>query len=292
MNIIILSSTHDAAGVNIQLKLIDIFEKTDLQFDNHVVYKKEYPNSTAYLILTNQQITHAECIDTRIREELQIKADILLFATKHASKSEIPSYCVHTQGNWNQADLGGNPQEVASCPVVLKNALYRNLHQHNLQRFDVVNEATHHGPTVKTPSVFIEIGSIAKQWNDDACGKAIANTIDQTLTTYDGEHSSTPVIFGIGGNHTCINYNELSKENVVLLGHVCPSFHVDAVTVDVLKQAFEKHTIEPIITIDWKSLKSNQRVILIEKLESAGLKYKRLKEVKTQFREDLSANPE
>lgn len=219
-------------------------------------------------------------------EHFQSKAKIIVFVTKHDSVSKIPSFCVHTQGNWGNAELGGKPQTIAPCPVVLKNKLYVNLTKvaNQLQpSYDVVNEATHHGPDLNIPCVFIEIGSTINEWEIPLNAQVITQTIHQTLQEYVDETSNIPCYFGIGGPHTCTNFNSLAAQEKILLGHVCPNYAIMDVTPNLINQAINKHSIRPKIVVDWKALNSAQRSHITKILEECNITFIKLKELKKQL---------
>jgi len=76
------------------------------------------------------------------------------------SKNNIPAITAHFTGNFSsEARLGGNGKEVAiSCPGLLSDYM-KNLWslKNEIEEFDIVIEATHHGPTsLDKPLIFIE----------------------------------------------------------------------------------------------------------------------------------------
>ena len=103
MNIAIIIDKKDPAGINIRNKLIsqEVFMPINLYFEEEKVYK--YDN--AYLLMANK-ILDKNSICHEIKEVLDIDPQLLIFATKHASKSGIPSLTAHTPGNWDIAEMG------------------------------------------------------------------------------------------------------------------------------------------------------------------------------------------
>ena len=71
---------------------------------------------------------------------------------------------------------------------------------------ELTMEATHHGPFVDKPAVFVEIGSTEKEWNDKNNGKIIAETI---MSGLNDENENYKIAVGIGGGHYCNNFNKL-----------------------------------------------------------------------------------
>lgn len=297
--IALLASTQDAASMNVYNILSSNsleWKPTPIEFEETTVYVKEFPHYYAYLLLTPNKSVYVEHIDVEIEDALSTPIDALIFLTKHDSKSGRPSFSVHTQGNWNKNELGGNPKEIAVCPVILKHILFKQLELQNtkskLDGFEVVNECTHHGPSIAVPSMFIEIGSTQKEWVDANAGEVLANALNAGLTIYSGEldanYATKPTIIGLGGTHTCSNFARLVSEEKVLLSHVCPTYAIDTLTADMIKQAISKSTttntiMQPLIVIDWKGMSAPQREHVIALLTSENMQYIRISELKTQL---------
>ena len=114
MSISIVASSKDPAGINIRNNLLELFDfgKIGEKFDGNDVYQRD----NIRLYLTNNDLVYSENIDKKI------DADFLIFASKHRSKENTPSFAVHAIGNWGEARLGG--KEKLLCPssaVLLKN---------------------------------------------------------------------------------------------------------------------------------------------------------------------------
>ena len=90
--IAIISSSKDSAGINIRNNLIGLFDfkENNEKFENNTVYQN---NKNIKLYLTNQDLIFAENIDKKI------PADVFIFASKHRSKENTPSFAVHPIGN-------------------------------------------------------------------------------------------------------------------------------------------------------------------------------------------------
>jgi len=262
MKLVCVCSSDDEAGLNISRHLPPTLQTITLQ----------------------QPTIFAEHIDQTLQ------ADVIIFITKHDSQSKIPSFCVHTQGNWSSNDLGGQPYSIGRCPIVLKNKLYATLSKRaSHSQYDVVNEATHHGPELTTPSVFIEIGSTPTEWAMPENGKLIASVIKEVLDTYTGEHNpqQTNCVFGIGGTHTCANWNTLAANETILLGHVCPNYKVLDLTVDTLLQGMNRNTLPCQVVVDWKALNAQQRAHVTQTCELAQVSFIKLKELKNSLLKSL-----
>src|SRR3989344_5701659 len=163
-HIAIISSSKDPAGINIRNNLIELFnfEKNSEEFDDNDVYQYDkIQNKAIKLYLTNQDLIFAEHLDKRIN------ADVFIFASKHRSKENTPSFAVHPIGNWNKADFGGEEKKLCPASAILLKNIFIGLNNIAKDRdYELTMEATHHGTFIKKPSVFVEIGSTEKEWKD------------------------------------------------------------------------------------------------------------------------------
>src|SRR3989344_5739913 len=153
----IISSLKDPASLNIRNNLINnfSFEKTNEKFDNNDVLQYKTENKILKLYTINDKLIHAENIDKKI------SADFFIFASKHVSKENTPAFTVHPIGNWSKADYGG--KEGKLCPssaLMLKNMFLELVKNAKCKEdYEMTFEATHHGPYLEKPVLFIEIGS-------------------------------------------------------------------------------------------------------------------------------------
>lgn len=214
--------------------------------------------------------------DSLYADDVETKGDIIIFATRHSSEQQKPCLCVHTPGNWSTAELGGQDSKLCISPATLQTESYLKLKENNTLDFEVTNEATHHGPLMDKPCMFIEIGSTQLQWENRQAGQIIAKTI---MNLANKKLIKKKPIFGIGGPHYCNNFNKLIERSDYALGHVCPKYMLDKLTPELIRQAMDKTYEEsPEVVLDWKGLgKYKQHVI--EMIEELGLNYKKIKEL-------------
>jgi D-aminoacyl-tRNA deacylase len=134
--------------------------------------------------------------------------------------------------------------------------------------FDTIHEATHHGPDVETPSVFIEIGSTGEEWIRIDAAQNLVDALVATITNYQGEKSTVPVVFGIGGLHSCSNFNKYSAAGQILLGHVAPTYVLENITKDTIEHAIKRTTLPQLVVVDTKALNSALKSKVLTLLES------------------------
>lgn len=279
MKIAIVCFTGDSASMTIKNSLLPSFEKSNLFFDSYEVCKKDFQNQL-YLFTTDKESIYYEDLDMQLKSQTNLRFDLIIFATKHQSKSGINSLSCHAPGNWAKAEYGGIDEKVCiSSPNVLK-AFYQNLQLFNSTAktdYEVILECTHHGPYIETPCAFIEIGSNEESWKNRTAGDVISKTILNTLPNLTLE-TTKDVAVGFGGLHHAPEFAKRLERNECLVSHVCPKYMLDSVTIDAISFAITR-SVPPanLILLDWKGLGKNKEKIL-ELCKSTGLKIKKTKE--------------
>lgn len=266
-NIAIIASSKDTAGLNIGNSLIKLFdfENIDEKFDNNNILQfNKIKNKVIKLYLINEDLIFAENIDKKI------DADAFIFASKHRSRENTPSFTVHPIGNWGKAEFGGREKSLCPSSAVLLKNLFIELNENaKLSNYEITLEATHHGPYVEKPAVFVEIGSTEKEWNETKNGEIIAKTIMSALKN---ENKNYNIAVGIGGPHYCSNFNKIVLGTDIAISHICPKYHLGNLNEELIRQSMEK-TAEKVdfMLLDWKGLgKEKQRILgLLQKLNLA-----------------------
>lgn len=265
----------DLAGQNIKDKLINNFnfKQSKEVFNDLPVY--ELKNAKIYAV--KEKTVYVENLHE------QIFADFFIFATTHFSKSGIPSLTVHPIGNWASADLGGRPKLlVPTDAVIMKKALLFLDKINTLKDFAVAQEATHHGPYLEKPSLFIEIGSGEDQWKNQEAGRIIAECIvkiieDNESPTANREPQTAnlvPVV-GLGGLHIHQQFEKFRRITKYAFGHVCPQYNVANFDEEMLKQALEKSNAK-LVVYDHKSVgNAESKNRLIDLLKKSGIEFKK-----------------
>lgn len=275
MRYAIIMSTQDPAGMNIKTNLLVTGEFTELAdvFDGHQVF--EHRSRNARLYTTDRQCIHAEHIDR------DINAQYFIFATRHRAKSGIPSLTVHAPGNWADAQLGGSPRKVSvPMPNHMKEALkfmIRDAHDQEEKSFEIVQEATHHGPDIDKPCMFIEVGSDEKGWEDPAAGKIVAKAIIHIITA---QIEQGKTAFVIGGGHYSKIAQKLMRDSEYAVGHVCPKHSLVHLDHAMLVHAMEKSGPAATVVLDWKGLgqEKNRIIQLLDEHKIHYIRSDRLEE--------------
>jgi D-aminoacyl-tRNA deacylase len=255
----IITSKCCPAGTNIRTNLLRLFPfEQEGTFDSNPVHRLD--NVVLYTI-DELHIT-AEHLDKKIN------AEKFIFATTHRSRDQKPSLCVHSIGNWNTASLGGRVATlVPPMPDEMKEAL-RFLDNNKPAEFEVTMEATHHGPYLERPAMFIEIGSTEKEWTMSSVGSIIARAIMRTVEKR--KHYAARLL--LGGTHYNHAALKIMLRSDLAVGHICPKHALEFLNKDLLAQTTTD------ILLDWKGL-GHHKERVIQLLVKNNRTYKKTKEV-------------
>ena len=269
---LIVASKKDKAGINITTNLsqfrknplISSIQKQDSGFDFYFV---------------EEEIIFTENLDI---EKIN-KYDFIIFASKHKSEKGGRTLTVHASGNFRNADLGGEIGKVCKSSALFQKQIFeklkKNTEEHNL-KYDVTLEATHHGPLIDKPCVFIEIGSTENEWVNRKAGFIIAKTISEVIQEFK-ENPYNEIAIGIGGPHYCPNFNKIQLNSNIAISHIIPSY-VFPLTEEMVKEAIEKTEEEiDFAVLDWKGLgNAEQRQETLDILDKLYLRYEKTSDVK------------
>jgi D-aminoacyl-tRNA deacylase len=204
----------------------------------------------------------------------EIHAERFIFLSKHSSSKGIVSFTSHALGNWSDSnEFGGEPKELGiASPKYMLRFLKAMDKCKSVTSIPVTYEATHHGPFLRKPSLFIEIGPI----NEALDGKIANMFADGAMDTLNGtDPYFDKVALGIGGNHYSEKFTAFALSGKYAFSHIMPKYH--AMEHDMVEKAV-KRTELPIdlAVIDWKSMKADYRNKIIEELDKIGIDYERV----------------
>ncbi|MFP4400979.1 MAG: D-aminoacyl-tRNA deacylase [Candidatus Woesearchaeota archaeon] len=285
--ITIVVSEKDPAGMNIKDNLIkrSQFKITKEKYEGNLIY--EHKDAETRLVTISEETIDHDDIDKKLsflKENNNLDKIIIIYATKHSSRSGIPSLTAHTPGNWGNAEMGGQDRLLckASEQFVKEAIIYmekRHSEISELKNFDVVQEATHHGPYLESHVMFIEIGSLENEWKNQIAGDLIAETIMHLIENAKSIISKKNITaIGIGGTHTMSNFKKIILNENIAFSHVCPKYALENLNEENLKSALSQSTRPAeIIIFDWKGLgKEKDRIVSLVK--ESGIPYKRSKD--------------
>ncbi|MEM1941380.1 MAG: D-aminoacyl-tRNA deacylase [Candidatus Nitrosocaldus sp.] len=183
-------------------------------------------------------------------------ADCYVFLSRHRSESNKPTLTSHSTGNFSHAAMGGNARELAYTYPSLQKCYMLNLYSNRgkVPNYDIVIEATHHGPTsLAKPVLFIEIGSSEKEWSDMDAVSVTCHSLLASIVNF--KEYSKKVGVALGGTHYPEKFTNLLIDSDIALASVASKHNLKHIDESMLRQMMAK-SIEPVryIILDWKGL--------------------------------------
>ena len=177
----------------------------------------------------------------------------------------MPALTVHVTGNYDTADLGGEPGALAPAAPAWMHAILRNLAARAPEGYRVSYEVTHHGPTdLSTPSLFVEIGSTATEWADPAAGRALAESILSAVP------EETINLIGFGGTHYAVRQTDIALSSRGAFGHMLPARQIGLADPDLIRR-MQGASSAVAAYIDKKSLSTDEAGRVERMLDDAGI---------------------
>ncbi len=210
--------------------------------------------------------------------------DVAYFLSPHESKAGVSAMTTHSMGNWgSESAFGGMPGQLSvAAPLDMLSVLqkfYKNETGHDIEK---TYEATHHGPLVSTPSLFVELGGNESMLGSKALAEKVAESaygaaLDSLGSSIDYEK----IVIGIGGNHYPEKFTKLAVEKNYAFSHIMPRYAINKSGADkvmnILEQAADRSRPTPeSAVIEWKSIKGEQRELVLKKLEEMGFDYEKI----------------
>jgi len=273
-SVVIIIPEPDIAANTIwnEIKNQSYFKETDQLFDGSVVYQhNKYPNDIKVIHSKKDGVASNHL-------DLEIEAELYIFASRHRAASGTPALLIHPTGNWNQITLEGREKELSYTSATALKFGFQNLitkqEEFDLEEFKVDMEVTHHGPTeLQTPMIFMELGSSEEYWVHKkaalAVGQAILETAEQFVQRGNFQGES---FVGFGGNHYAYRFRKhVLLDEKTHISHIAAKHALDNLTEEIILEAFEKTIEEPKgALIDKKGARSEQRKNIIDIVEGYG----------------------
>ncbi|SHO42491.1 D-tyrosyl-tRNA(Tyr) deacylase [Nitrosotalea sinensis] len=188
--------------------------------------------------------------------------DGYVFLSKHAAESGTLALTCHSTGNFGDAMFGGFPRQVAiPHPHIQKSYMKKLWERKNLfSKFDIIIEATHHGPTaLGKPSLFIEIGTTEKEWNDKQLCEDVSEVVVNTMSE---KPQKNDVAICFGGTHYPSKFNKELIEGKLALGTIIPKHGLDNVDSELFDHILKRNSEAKLALVDWNGLGSNKQKIV------------------------------
>ncbi|MFZ1023088.1 MAG: D-aminoacyl-tRNA deacylase [Thermoplasmata archaeon] len=161
----------------------------------------------------------------------------IVFPSIHQSEQQIPCFTVHPLGNTgNEADVGGRPASLVPAPArLMVNALRQLAEAKDTTGLPATYEATHHGPWLRNPAFFAEIGFDLTKGPPTEAVEVLARTL---LTL--NENSEDRVVVGVGGGHYVPHFTDLALRRQWAFGHLISRHALETLDSTVARQAIDQ----------------------------------------------------
>lgn len=185
-----------------------------------------------------------EMVNTRaesVLEKPEIDSDYLVILSSHKSKNPLKLITAHHPGNWGDADMGGEARKLNIAygsrikDFIIKAEELRR--EKGMTDWSVVIEADHHGPTIKKPIIFVEIGSTENEWKDKKAAEIVAEATAYMVRKKEIYES----FFAIGGGHYAKEFTSFIQTTPHAVGHILPKYMINEVSEELLLEGVEKN---------------------------------------------------
>ncbi len=273
--ILLVASNKDPAATNIAAKVLQIcpFTKTNQTYQENPVYTATINGKQVTYVALKEEAVHAQYLTEDFPH-----AQLAVFISRHSSQSGTPTLSVHTPGNFAAAELGGLPREVSVSPAKAMQIALQTMHQIAQKTqlgYQVSYECTHHGPSLRVPTMFVELGSSPLQWCDQKAAVVVAQAAINAIANFDNIQQT--VAIGIGGTHYNQKFTNLALKNEASLGHMIPKYAVQHVDAELLQQCIERTQEKVNVAIlDWKGIRSEDKPKLLLALQETALRIQKV----------------
>lgn len=263
--ILIAASTKDVASINIRDQLVSNynFEESSEEYGGNSIYCKKLKEHKLKLVTLDEELIYSQTITDFFFP------DLIIYISRHSSRSGRPTLSVHTPGNIAQAEKGGKPRKLSIAPAIaMKQALIemKKLRDEYELGYQVSYECTHHGPSLDVATMFTELGSSPIQWKDKTAAEAVAHAVMAPVIK-----SSLPSIIavGIGGPHYNEKFTRMALEDSYAFGHMVPKYMIPKIDEEIVQMCLER-TFENVnaVILDWKGIRGKDKLLVENSLRN------------------------
>jgi D-aminoacyl-tRNA deacylase len=160
----------------------------------------------------------------------------LVFPSIHWSASATQALTVHPLGNPSpSAEVGGTGGQLTPADARrMTDALRRQAEVGRQIGWRVSFEATHHGPWLRQPAFFVEIGSAAPERPPEEAVRGLAAFLPELRVD-----PSDRVAIALGGGHYAPHFTELALQRKWAVGHILPRHALAERGPERVQQAFD-----------------------------------------------------
>jgi D-aminoacyl-tRNA deacylase len=226
---------------------------SEYRYGNNITLHLSHNSSLLYLEELDENYPHSEAF---------------IFLSRHSSESGIPTLTCHFTGNFSASNpYGGNPKELGICFPSLQKEYIKEISMVRSQvpDYKITIEATHHGPTsLKKPTLFIEIGSTAKQWVDKHAASIVCDSLISLLTRKKNNNTNCKNVgIALGGTHYSTKFNQLLLDSDFGLAAVAAKHNLTTIDESMMQQMISK-SVEKVthVIVDRKGLGKEKNRIM------------------------------
>jgi D-aminoacyl-tRNA deacylase len=179
---------------------------------------------------------HDEYLDEKLPTSLRQPGLSLIFPSVHRSESGTACFTVHPLGNPGpSAEVGGEAGRlVPSAPRHMAAALRALSEVGRPIGLEATYEATHHGPALRTPAFFAEIGFGDASTPPTDAVRALAGVLPHLVP-----EATDRVAVGAGGGHYVPHFTDLALRRRWAFGHLLARHVLEQATVRLMRDALE-----------------------------------------------------
>ena len=234
-------------------------------------------NGLKQFVYENVTLLEIKTLHTNAYYLNDYKTDLIMFLSKHSSAKGIPAFTTHATGNWSdKAELGGKPHELSYAAPLEMLQLLKSMKELSTTASGpgVTYEATHHGPLLTIPSLFVELGGNKEVTGIKRYQEVVSKSVSR-LISGDADTYFSKIVVGIGSNHYPGKFSSIAFGRGYAFAHIMPRYYTSEYAM--LEQAFTRSKQRPeLAVIDWKSIRAGDRDKIINKLNEIGIDYEKV----------------
>jgi D-aminoacyl-tRNA deacylase len=233
-DMLVICSEVDIASVNIRDRMLELGS-----FDEMGTFegRPAYSGHGGHLVTIGDESIYRNNLDAEVFHALGVQHEVVVYLSRHSSKTGLRSMTVHPIGNFSHARFGGFfRQLVHCCPGGMTRAL-RTMHSLAKEAeldHQISFEVTHHGPYLNTPTFFIEIGSDEEAWKERTSAEVIAKTVMELVPGAGGQ-----VMVGVGGGHYAPRHTDVALKKDVCYSHMIPTHSIAGLGTQTLDKMLD-----------------------------------------------------
>jgi D-tyrosyl-tRNA(Tyr) deacylase len=160
---------------------------------------------------------HDERLDARLPGGLLARRPTLVFPSIHRSEKNVPCLTVHPLGNPGEsAEVGGRARSLVPADPLRMAAALRALAERGAAAgLSATFEATHHGPELELPGMFVEIGYGTEPAPPPAAVAVLADVLPMLEPSTDDR-----IALAVGGGHYAPHFTDLVLKRRWAFGHI------------------------------------------------------------------------